>query len=211
MLQSEKSHLRLSARSHSASVWVAEAIHRANNFSQMALIRNIGPDKGRVRNGRIDPVLQRLCDAYNGLIVIDPVRTLCPCKELLGEIATGLVRLFGQHPCEVQLHLNSHELILDREDRRALLLLTSELIVNAIKHGFQGRSRGEISVALTVGAMNTVLTVMDDGIGLGHSNHVGTGTKLIGELCRMLGARLKCIQVDGYGSCMLVHFPKKRG
>jgi two-component sensor histidine kinase len=65
------------------------------------------------------------------------------------------------------LSLHLQPLMLAGEERRALLLVASELVMNAMRHAFVGRQSGALWVTLhwdqTSG--EGVLTVADDGIG----------------------------------------------
>lgn len=82
-------------------------------------------------------------------------------------------------------------------------LLVAELVSNAYKHGFKGRSEGEIHVLLRSGEGGARLSVSDDGIGLpaGFSlaeSHA-MGLQLAASLARQLGGELK---VDSeHGTC----------
>ncbi|MCR5885093.1 PAS domain S-box protein [Rhizobacter sp. J219] len=85
-------------------------------------------------------------------------------------------------------------------------LLVAELVGNAYKHGFRGRSEGEIHVVLRPGPEGAQLSVSDDGVGLppGFTLDAGPerrtmGLQLAASLARQLGGELQ-VHSD-HGTC----------
>jgi PAS domain S-box-containing protein len=82
-------------------------------------------------------------------------------------------------------------------------LLVAELVGNAFKHGFRGRTEGEIHVALRPGPEGAQLSVRDDGVGLpeGFALDGGRtmGLQLAASLARQLGGELS-VQSQ-HGTC----------
>ncbi|HEY0821651.1 MAG TPA: sensor histidine kinase, partial [Rhizobacter sp.] len=83
-------------------------------------------------------------------------------------------------------------------------LLVAELVANAYKHGFRGRSEGEIHVVLRPAPDGAALSVSDDGVGLpeGFSLQGASGTmglQLAASLARQLGGELQVH--SGQGTC----------
>ncbi len=74
-------------------------------------------------------------------------------------------------------------------------LLVAELVGNAFKHGFSGRTEGEIGVTLTPGAQGAVLSISDDGVGLPADFQLDAtrtmGLQLAASLARQLGGELQ--------------------
>ena len=87
------------------------------------------------------------------------------------------------------LSLHLQPLMLAGEERRALLLVASELMMNAMRHAFVGRQSGALWVTLhwdrTSG--EGVLTIADDGIGPdGIATGAGHGHGIIQGLADVL-------------------------
>jgi len=74
-------------------------------------------------------------------------------------------------------------------------LIATELVINALKHGFPGSAKGTIVVGFESTASAWRLAVSDDGIGI--SKHlpdapvrIGLGTSIVEALTRQLGGRV---------------------
>ena len=73
------------------------------------------------------------------------------------------------------------------QDATPLSLVLTELITNAIEHGFEGRKEGHITVSVGRGGNNLNVVVEDDGVGLeqeenngmARSSGSGLGTQII--------------------------------
>ncbi len=97
------------------------------------------------------------------------------CAEALRNIACNLVALFGSGVGDLDIETDIAEMNLPGPRRRALFLLTHELIVNAILHAFAGNRRGRIIVTLRrISPCVAVLCIMDDGIGI-HNDAIDAG------------------------------------
>ena len=80
-----------------------------------------------------------------------------------------------------------------------LSLISSELVLNSLKHAFLERTEGTLMVRLTSDSTSCRLFVGDDGPGMQtrSAEHAGVGMQLIDGLFRQIKARLE--QTDGPG------------
>jgi two-component sensor histidine kinase len=72
-------------------------------------------------------------------------------------------------------------------------LIVTELVMNALKHGFPDGRKGNVAVEF-VGGEDWRLSVSDNGIGRndgGKPKHVGLGTSIVEALARQLNARVE--------------------
>jgi chemotaxis protein methyltransferase CheR len=80
-------------------------------------------------------------------------------------------------------------------DAVSIGLITTELVINALKHGFPGGSGGEIVVKYAVDEANWRLSVSDNGIGMQQDGsgrkHTGLGTSIVEALAHQLKARVE--------------------
>ncbi|HEU4662103.1 MAG TPA: PAS domain S-box protein [Pseudolabrys sp.] len=89
--------------------------------------------------------------------------------------------------------------MLSNDTAMPLALIIHELIVNAAKHGLNGRGKGTIRVSLTSPDESYHLTVEDDGPGfvLDHVRKRSSGLGLVFGLARQLGGTLKVERCNG--------------
>ncbi|WP_116808120.1 sensor histidine kinase [Steroidobacter cummioxidans] len=92
----------------------------------------------------------------------------------------------------IRIHCQVEPLEINARDAVSLGVLTSELVMNAVKHAFAPGETGEVSVVLEYGADSVaVLEVSDDGVGYDkHSQEAGgLGAKIIDMVARQFGGR----------------------
>lgn len=92
----------------------------------------------------------------------------------------------------IRIHCQVEPLEINARDAVSLGVLTSELVMNAVKHAFAPGDSGEVSVVLEYGADSVaVLEVSDDGVGYDkHSQETGgLGAKIIDMVARQFGGR----------------------
>jgi len=87
------------------------------------------------------------------------------------------------------------------------VLAASELVINALCHGFTGRRDGQIEVTLrAVGTAHTRLAAVDDGVGC-RENHPCVQRGIAGSLADLLEADLVYRQVAITGASAEIVFP----
>ena len=74
-------------------------------------------------------------------------------------------------------------------------LIATELVINALKHGFPGRAKGQIVVGFESTESAWRIAVSDDGVGISTRltdapARPGLGTSLVEALTRQLGGRV---------------------
>ena len=73
-------------------------------------------------------------------------------------------------------------------------LLTTELVINALKHAFTDGKTGEVVVEYNVAGSDWTLSVADNGVGIAESkmsDRTGLGTSIIGALANQLQAIIR--------------------
>jgi two-component sensor histidine kinase len=94
-------------------------------------------------------------------------------------------------------------------------LTLNELVTNSLKHGFAGRSSGQILVRLRrLEGQRVRLEVSDDGIGLGAAEAAGStgalGLQLVESLARQLDAELGMSSDNGARTWLEFDAPAER-
>ncbi|MGI4731135.1 MAG: hypothetical protein ACRYFW_05230 [Janthinobacterium lividum] len=188
-------------RSEHAPLWRADAIHRAKNMAQMTISLASLADHPSRRWLPPEVTTQARClsRAYDALGVIDDTQLRVPCAPLLTEIVTRLADIFGRSR-QVAILISAEALLLPSDVRRALLLMGSELVINALKYGYPTGAGGTISVSLIAGSGEVELIVEDDGIGLIETYCAGHGGGLLEQLRLVLGATVtRAAGAEGHG------------
>lgn len=200
-----------SRRSAGRDVWAADSLHRINNLAQLAASLGHVAKRLPAKAGRAGVIAaliakgEALARDYAELGTCDGDETPVACREPLRRIVCGLVDLFGE-PKRIGLCFNGAELALPGDQRRALILIASELVVNALKYAFPAGRPGMIEVSLWSDGGEIQLVVQDDGVGMSGSERVGTGSSLIHQLGAILGASVGRASSE-YGHRVWVRFP----
>lgn len=173
------------------SLWTADALHRANNLAQMS--SSLESTRVRRRHGLPDcgagARARALSRAYAELGAYSRGVREVPCASLLEVIVTKLVELFaGERPVRALASLD--EVALPADKRRALILIASELVINALKYAFPPGEGGTITVTLIRLPDRIELCVADDGVGLGSFATAGHGNGLMARLGGLLDANI---------------------
>ncbi len=101
--------------------------------------------------------------------------------KLIADIASG-------YDMPVELDLDLAPIAVDREQALPLGMIINEVVSNAFKYGFSGRSEGRLTVRLEQENEDIRLTIRDDGPGVAEDARTnGMGTKLIASFVRQLG------------------------
>ncbi len=189
-----------------APLWAADALHRANNLAQMASALDSVSGR-KALGGSIEAAgvtARALARAYAELGARELAGTVVPCRPLLEAIVTRLVDVFrGDRTIDLVLALA--DLDLPTEQRRALTLIASELVINALKYAFPEDSAGHLAVSLTKTADGVELIVADTGSGLPTSCMAGSGGALLQKLASLLHGDIRYLST-GDGLSVSVSF-----
>ena len=197
-------------------LWAEEAKHRSNNLAQIATslarVRARGLPDGRSiespgpRSDSFEQQALVLADAY-----VELGRANAPTNEsrtdVLARVLSGLAELLGSDSRAIVVSVDIVDLPLSQDQRRALVLITSELVINAFKHAFPNGEDGRIGVGLRVKCDQVELVVEDNGVGLQSSGAGRSGARLLDGLSSVLGATLRRSPSSSGGLRVAVHFP----
>lgn len=165
-----------------SAVWMQEAMHRTANLQHLAINIDRLLDRGKINSDERPRMVRRAAALLRAYASLDQGCEPSPCTPDLGNIACGLIEMFGHSIGSMVLILQMQPLELEGDRRRALLLATSELVINALRHAFSGRRTGTIQVHLRCDREQgeASLCVADDGIG---PDRIGSGA---GSGCRII-------------------------
>ena len=118
---------------HRAVIFSAEAAHRAKNLAHLsqAVI------KLRLTTGLKEiAAAEALAQGYSEIGDAGDCAVAVSSRELLIQVLSNLVLLFGRGDRNVAIHIRAGELLLSPDRRRLLVLIASELVINALRHAF---------------------------------------------------------------------------
>jgi two-component sensor histidine kinase len=150
-------------------LWTEEAMQRA--CSMLHLAAQLDQSAEARASDNVNPQSERrfandLAALYRTLD-IERDEEVLPCLFVLQGVVRNLVALFGTGAGWVIIRTDIERVSLPAYKRRALVLAASELVINALRHGFVDKSGGQIDVTLqTFGTAQLRLTVVDNGCGL---------------------------------------------
>ena len=127
-------------------------------------------------------------------------------QEYITQLVNKVVALFPSAET-VQVFVDVEDFAMDAKRLSSLGLIVNELITNAMKHAFRGRSGGVLSVAIARGSTETAsLVVADDGPGLPESleidNTSSFGLTMVQALAQSLGGEVE-FERDSGTRCVL--------
>jgi two-component sensor histidine kinase len=189
-------------------LWAGDSVHRARNLAQLAAalvhMRLRSPDASYLEEMAANA--HALAAAYAELAEEQAPGAKMPCADLLQRVVTGLVQLFGNGERPVRLRCSVAELWLTSEQRRALVLIASELVVNALKYAFP-ETGGNLAVRLILDEPYAELIVEDDGVGLGPAARPGNGSRILDELAVLISAPIERADRPEGGLRVVVRLP----
>lgn len=141
-------------------------------------------------------------DAYDRILLIatiqqqlDPVYTgdAIPVDQYLTDLCRNLERSMIGDRKLISLEVNASRGFVSSETAINLGLVTTELVINAIKHAFPLNKKGIIVVTYQLNTTGWTLSISDNGIGQSKSNYgdrSGLGTSIIGAIANQLQAQI---------------------
>ncbi len=142
---------------------------------------------------------QQLAVSRLGDVEVRPYLT-----QLCGSIAASMIH----HPESLTLEVVGDDSATSGDISVSLGLIVTELVINALKHGYPGGRGGRILVAYGADPQGWTLSVRDDGVGMPDTSAnitPGLGTSIIEALARQLEAAVKVETGKGGTTVSVVH------
>ena len=127
----------------------------------------------------------------------------------LREMAEMFVNSHTPPGCNLALEVRADPVAVDLDTAVTLGLIANELLLNALKHGFDGRSAGKLTVELHAGNPNQ-MTVRDDGSGLPpgfDASNTGLGIELVLGMTRQIRGEVNIKNDPSGGTRTTIFFP----
>ncbi len=182
----ENSHKELILKSAA----IEEIHHRVKNNLQtiVSLIRLQARRSGQVEVKKVcDSIISRIFSisitheilSVKGVDSIDVKVMLCRMAENTKSYMMG-------DGFDLDIHVVGQGFNVPSASATAIAMIVNELLQNSVKHGFVGRSRGEISIRTSQGDIYSCIVVEDDGAGFieGAKKEESLGLKLVNSLIK---------------------------
>lgn len=188
-----------------------EVIHRTKNILQLA-VSVLGEEADCARDAfarRIVKNVQKqvltLYRAQNRLF--EPSQENGSTLSIrVGDMCASIRDSFLSRADQVSLAVKVGEVRLSRHQELCVSLILQELVMNALKHAFPGKSQGSIVVELSAEVSSRCrLAVRDNGIGQADRRDVSTGLRLVEAFATALGGTFAI--ASDHGTVAEVTFP----
>jgi PAS domain S-box-containing protein len=131
-------------------------------------------------------------------------------QEFLRNLTKGIIGVKAHSKLNITCSIEGDEVWLGIDQMNPLALISNEIMVNSIKHAFNGQSNGYISISLKKIDNIIKLSIKDNGIGISPEIDLKKpdtfGLELVQNLVEQLNGKLKMI-VDN-GTNIIIEFPK---
>ncbi|HEY0302749.1 MAG TPA: histidine kinase dimerization/phosphoacceptor domain -containing protein, partial [Rhizomicrobium sp.] len=195
------------------TVLLQEAHHRiANSLQLVASILLL-----KARTVKSEETRMHLREVHKRLILVASVqRQLCSAGMLdelefgpyVAQLCQSIAHSMTNGDRRIAIHTSATGGKIKSDDAVNFGLIVTELVINAIKHGFPDGRRGVIDVAFAANGPDWQLSVSDNGVGLpqtGAPIHSGLGANIVEALARHLKAKVE-IATGGIGtSTSIIH------
>lgn len=210
---------RIQASLQEKDLLLKEIHHRVkNNLQVISSLVDLQADS--IDNPALAGLFQDVRDRVRSMAMVH--ETLYRSDNLVSvdfaDYVSGLMnylwRAHGSSASKVKLTLDLHPVSLAVETAVPCGLLLNELAVNALKHAFAGRDRGEVVVSMQSGSDGLVrLGVRDNGVGFTKGQDWRQKRSLGLNLVRMLTKQLKgAVEMESSdGTSFFVTFPPPQG
>lgn len=167
-----------------------EMHHRVkNNLAQVAAILNM--QQRRSKSEEAGDILAETVNRIQGIAATHDLLStgevgMAPVDEIARKIVGVVSGNFIPPDLHVRFSIGAAPYLLPSEQATTLAIVLNELVSNAVEHGFEHRSRGEIRISGAKEEETIIVRVADDGAGLPEGFSLDTAEGLGLQLVRGL-------------------------
>ncbi len=198
------------------SVLLAELHHRVkNNLQTVASLLSLG-----LRHATVPEARQVLEESRMRIQSIAAVHDLLSQNDVglttVAEVArkvAEIAELQGSAPQrKVRFSVSGERISLATQQATTLAIALNELLTNTLRHGFHGRTEGQVEISHRADGRFVELTVADNGVGLppdfDQERDKGLGLSIVDALTRQdLRGELQLRPREGGGTVAVLRFP----
>ena len=127
-------------------------------------------------------------------------------EELINSLKNTL-----QHSGNLSIDISAQDVLLNIEHAVPCSLIINEVVVNAIKHGFENSEQGTINISINRNPSMVQIKVEDDGCGIpedfDYEQADSLGLTLIRILTQQLEGHCRFDALEDGGTAFVLHFP----
>lgn len=189
-------------------VLIREIHHRVKNNLQTVLsmlslrLRALRDPAARTALADVEMRVKALALVQRHLY-LDDATSLVDVSALLSELAASLTAV---RP-DIRLDVDLPPLAVDQDRATPLALAVTELLTNALNHGFAPGAGGTIRLTGRIEAGRMTLTLADDGRGFEPGSGGGLGLLLMPGLVKQMGGESKVDSAPGQGTVWTLVIP----
>lgn len=169
---------------------IREIHHRVkNNLQTVAALlrlqsRRVGSDEAREALAEAERRVATIALVHETLS--QTLDETVPFDDLIGRSLRLAADVATQDGAHVRTRVHGSFGLVRAEDATALALVLTELVTNAVEHGFSGRAAGTVEITAERAGDLLRVTVADDGAGVPSEKGAGTGlgTQIVSTLVR---------------------------
>jgi PAS domain S-box-containing protein len=132
--------------------------------------------------------------------------------SLIEELVNGLIKFRSNDLIQIDYPTPERNISLNTDQAIPFILITNELVFNALKHAFKDREKGLITVLLNDDGKNIILKIKDNGVGFPQETDVqkpkSLGLRIVRNLVEQLQGKLDAVCADG--TEFILKVPKER-
>jgi two-component sensor histidine kinase len=219
VISSRRAHERLKTLLALKTVSLTEIHHRVKNNLQIvsSLLRL---QSGKFTDPAVRDVFTECRDRINAMARLheqlydERGQSHLDFAPHLHELAETLLRSHNPVGCKLTLNLCADHVPLDLDQSILLSLIANELLLNALKHAFHGRTTGRVDAELRTIRDRVTVMIRDNGNGFVFQpsetqEERRTGMDLVQAMSRQLGGEFVVNRVPAGGTCATISFPSK--
>jgi len=91
-------------------------------------------------------------------------------KEVINRIKYNMLVYDKKDSITLNINISGDDIMIDSDNATSIALVVNELIQNTVKHAFQGKNEGSISIVVEQGDTYSTVSIIDNGIGFDVNN-----------------------------------------
>jgi PAS domain S-box-containing protein len=122
-------------------------------------------------------------------------------NSFIRELTSNLIKFKTNEDLLIDYQINGPDIYINTDKAIPIVLISNELIFNALKHAFVGKTHGKIKISINENSKNIHLQICDNGVGYADDINLDRlntlGLKIVKNLTEQLNGQIKIINNNG--------------